>query len=160
MVPTMRVLTVCLGNICRSPTAQAAILEAAAEAGLDLEVDSAGTGDWHIGELPDERMRTAAAAAGLTLDSRARQVEPTDLERYDLLLPMDHDNLRVLESMAGDGSARDGTARIELFRTWDPRADGDLEVPDPYYGGRDGFTEVVEICRRTAAALVQDLAGT
>ncbi len=160
MVPTMRVLTVCLGNICRSPTAQAAILEAAAEAGLDLEVDSAGTGDWHIGELPDERMRTAAAAAGLTLDSRARQVEPADLERYDLVLPMDHDNLRVLESMAGAGSANDGTARIELFRTWDPRADGDLEVPDPYYGGRDGFTEVVEICRRTAAALVQDLAGT
>lgn len=151
----MRVLTVCLGNICRSPTAQAAILEAAAEVGLDLEVDSAGTGDWHIGELPDERMRTAAAAAGLTLDSRARQVEPADLERYDLVLPMDRENLRVLESMTGDG-----TARIELFRTWDPAADGDLELPDPYYGGRDGFTEVVEICRRTAAALVQDLAGS
>lgn len=151
----MRVLTVCLGNICRSPTAQAAILEAAAEVGLDLEVDSAGTGDWHIGELPDERMRTAAAAAGLTLDSRARQVEPADLERYELVLPMDRENLRVLESMTGDG-----TARIELFRTWDPAADGDLELPDPYYGGRDGFTEVVEICRRTAAALVQDLAGS
>ncbi len=153
----MRLLTVCLGNICRSPTAQAAILEAAAEAGLDLEVDSAGTGDWHIGELPDERMRTAAAAAGLTLDSRGRQVEAADLERYDLVLPMDRDNLRVLESMAGDGSRGD-EARIELFRTWDPQADGDLEVPDPYYGGGDGFTEVVEICRRTAAALVQDLA--
>lgn len=156
----MRVLTVCLGNICRSPTAQAAILEAAAEVGLDLEVDSAGTGDWHIGELPDERMRSAAAAAGLTLDSRARQVEPADLERYDLVLPMDRDNLRVLESMAGDDATRDGAARIELFRTWDPRANGDLEVPDPYYGGHDGFTEVVEICRRTAAALVQDLAGS
>lgn len=156
----MRVLTVCLGNICRSPTAQAAILEAAAEVGLDLEVDSAGTGDWHIGELPDERMRTAAAASGLTLDTRARQVEPADLERYDLVLPMDRDNLRVLESMSGDDTAGGGTARIELFRTWDPAADGDLEVPDPYYGGRDGFTEVVEICRRTAAALVQDLAGS
>lgn len=155
MVLTMRLLTVCLGNICRSPTAQAAILEAAAEAGLDLEVDSAGTGDWHIGELPDQRMRTAAEAAGLRLESRGRQVEPTDLEDYDLLLPMDHDNLRVLESMAGDAPAR-----IELFRTWDPLADGDLEVPDPYYGGERGFTEVVEICRRTARALVQDLAGS
>lgn len=156
----MRVLTVCLGNICRSPTAQAAILEAAAEVGLDLEVDSAGTGDWHIGELPDERMRTAAAASGLTLDTRARQVEPADLERYDLVLPMDRDNLRVLESMTPDGTTGDGTARIELFRTWDPAANGDLEVPDPYYGGHGGFTEVVEICRRTAAALVQDLAGS
>lgn len=151
----MRVLTVCLGNICRSPTARAAILNAADEAGLDLEVDSCGTGDWHIGELPDERMRTAAAAVGLTLDDRARQLEPADLEDYDLVLVMDRENLRVLESMAGDT-----TARIELFRAWDPLADDDLEVPDPYYGGERGFTEVVEICRRTASALVQDLAGS
>lgn len=154
MVRAMRLLTVCLGNICRSPTAQAAILAAADEAGLDLEVDSCGTGDWHIGELPDKRMRTAAAAAGLTLDSRARQLEPADLDDHDLVLAMDRENLRVLESMASDT-----TARIELFRSWDPLANGDLEVPDPYYGGERGFAEVVEICRRTAAALVQDLGG-
>lgn len=151
----MRVLTVCLGNICRSPTARAAILDAADEAGLDLEVDSCGTGDWHIGELPDERMRTAAAAVGLTLDDRARQLEPSDLDDYDLVLAMDRENLRVLESMANDTMAR-----IELFRRWDPLANDDLEVPDPYYGGERGFAEVVEICRRTATALVQDLAGS
>ena len=156
MVPLMRVLTVCLGNICRSPTAQAAILEAAGAVGIDLEVDSAGTGDWHIGELPDKRMRSAAAAAGLTLDSRARQVEPADLEQFDLVLPMDHDNLRVLESMRTEV---DQAGRIELFRTWDPDANGDLEVPDPYYGGSRGFAEVVEICRRTAASLVEELAA-
>lgn len=152
-VPTMRILTVCLGNICRSPTAQAAIEEAAADAGIDVEVDSAGTGDWHIGELPDERMREAAGNAGLDLTSRARQVEPKDLSAFDLVLPMDRDNLAVLEGMRSD----DTVARIELFRSWDPSADGDLEVPDPYYGGRRGFDEVVEICRRTARALVEDL---
>lgn len=150
----MRVLTVCLGNICRSPTARAAILEAAAERGLDLEVDSAGTGDWHIGELPDQRMRAAAEVAGLRLDSRARQVEADDLRDYDLVLAMDRENLRVLESLRDDAA----TARVELFRAWDPEADGDLEVPDPYYGGRRGFEEVVAICRRTAEALVDDLA--
>lgn len=155
MVRTMRLLTVCLGNICRSPTARAAILAAADEAGLDLEVDSCGTGDWHIGELPDERMRAAAAAVGLTLDDRGRQLEPSDLDDYDLVLAMDRENLRVLESMAGDT-----TARIELFRSWDPLANGDLEVPDPYYGGERGFTEVVDICRRTATALVRELAGS
>lgn len=152
----MRILTVCLGNICRSPTAQAAILEAAEAADLDVEVESAGTGDWHIGELPDERMRTAAAAIGLQLDSRARQVEAVDLSRYDLVLAMDRDNLRVLESLRDEST----TARIELFRSWDPQANGDLEVPDPYYGGRRGFEEVVEICRRTARALVEDLADS
>ncbi len=149
----MRILTVCLGNICRSPTAQAAIIEAAEAAGLDVEVDSAGTGDWHIGELPDERMRAAASTVGLTLDTRARQVEPRDLREFDLVLPMDRDNLGVLESMRRD----DSTARVELFRHWDPAANGQLEVPDPYYGGRRGFEEVVEICRRTARALVEDL---
>ncbi len=152
----MRILTVCLGNICRSPTAQAAIVEAASDAGIDVEVDSAGTGDWHIGELPDRRMREAAAAVGLTLDSRGRQVEPDDLRDFDLVLPMDRDNLGVLQSM----QTGDSTARIELFRHWDPTADGDLEVPDPYYGGRRGFEEVVEICRRTARALVEDLAAS
>ena len=152
----MRILTVCLGNICRSPTAQAAIVEAAAAADLEIEVESAGTGDWHIGELPDERMRTAAAAIGLQLDSRARQVEAIDLSNYDLVLAMDRDNLRVLESLSDEST----TARIELFRSWDPHANGDLEVPDPYYGGRRGFEDVVEICRRTARALVEDLADS
>lgn len=155
-VERMRILTVCLGNICRSPTAQAAIREAAQDAGLQLEVDSAGTGDWHIGELPDQRMRRAAASAGLELDSRGRQVEAGDLAHYDLVLAMDRDNLRMLQSLGDPGA----TARIELFRTWDPQADGDLEVPDPYYGGRRGFDEVVQICRRTARALVEDLAAS
>ena len=150
----MRVLTVCLGNICRSPTAEAALRAAATERGVELDVDSAGTGDWHIGELPDRRMREAAATVGLTLDGRARQVERDDLRAFDLVLAMDRDNLRVLDSMRDE----DTTARIELFRSWDPDGSGD-EVPDPYYGGPDGFAEVVSICRRTADAIVADVAA-
>jgi protein-tyrosine phosphatase len=131
-------------------------LAGGAERDLDLEVDSAGTGDWHIGELPDQRMRTAAAAVGLQLNSRGRQVLAEDLTAYDLVLAMDRDNLRVLESLRDDAT----TARIELFRTWDPAAGDDVDVPDPYYGGSRGFDEVVEMCRRTAAALVEDLAAS
>lgn len=150
----MRVLTVCLGNICRSPTAAAALVEAATARGVQLDVDSAGTGDWHIGELPDRRMRAAAAEAGLVLSGRARQVEREDLASFDLVLAMDRDNLRVLQSLRDDRAA----ARIELFRTWDPDGDED-EVPDPYYGGPRGFADVVAICRRTATALVAELAA-
>lgn len=150
----MRVLTVCLGNICRSPTAAAAIAEAASTSGVDIEVDSAGTGDWHIGELPDRRMRDAASAVDLELTGRARQVEPDDLTAFDVVLAMDADNLRVLESM------RDGhdTAHVALFRTWDPDGAGE-DVPDPYYGGPQGFQEVVDICRRTAAVIVDQIAA-
>jgi protein-tyrosine phosphatase len=96
----MRLLTVCLGNICRSPTAEAAIRHAADELGVALDVDSAGTGDWHIGELPDARMRAAAKAAGLELTGRARQVEASDLRDFQLVLAMDRDNLRVLDGGA------------------------------------------------------------
>lgn len=151
----MRVLTVCLGNICRSPTAEAAIREAALDAGLDVEVDSAGTGDWHIGERPDARMRAAAADVGLDLTGRARQVEPDDLRTFDLVVAMDRDNLAVLRGFDVEG------ARLALFRHWDPEVAADVEadVPDPYYGGPDGFAEVVEIARRTARALVDDLGG-
>ncbi len=149
----MRVLTICLGNICRSPTAEAAIREAADAVGLTIEVESAGTGDWHIGELPDSRMRAAAAAVGLPLSGRARQVEAADLDTFDLIVAMDNDNLRVLESLCTSDAHR---KRIALFRSWDPRPDS-LEMPDPYYGGPEGFDEVVRICRRTAEAFVADL---
>ena len=150
----MRVLTVCLGNICRSPTAEAALKHAAAELGVELEVDSAGTGDWHIGELPDSRMRAAALAHGLELNGRARQVEARDLQDFELVLAMDNDNLRVLESLCGGDVDR---SRVALFRRWDPVDGADLEMPDPYYGGPEGFDEVVEICKRTARALVEEL---
>jgi protein-tyrosine phosphatase len=150
------VLTVCLGNICRSPTAEAALREAAAEAGLDLDVRSAGTGDWHVGNPPDERMRRAAADVGLELSGTAEQVDADALRDADLVLAMDRSNLAALERLA---LLADIETPIRLFREFDPEADGALEVPDPYYGGPDGFTEVVAIARRTAREVVAHLAA-
>lgn len=154
---TMRVLTVCLGNICRSPAAEAAIAEAAADAGLDIEVDSAGTGAYHIGEPPDERMRDAGAGAGLAIAGRARQFEPADFDRFDLILVMDRVNLRDVVAQAPDEEA---VRRVRLFRSFDSDSDSDpddLDVPDPYYGGADGFHQVIEMVRRAAAGLVAEI---
>ena len=153
----MRVLAVCLGNICRSPAAEAAIAEAASGAGVDIEVDSAGTGAYHIGEPPDERMRRAAARAGLSISGRARQFEPADFDRFDLIAVMDRTNLRDVVAQAPD---EDAIGRVRLFRSFDPEADPDgLDVPDPYYGGADGFVQVVAMVRRAAAGLVAELSG-
>ena len=153
-----RVLTVCLGNICRSPTAEAALVEAAEEVGLMLEVDSAGTGDWHLGHPPNPDMRAAATAAGLELRGTAQQVDARLLQWADLVLVMDRSNLADVRSIA----EREGVdTPVVLFRTFDPelpeRTDGRYapdEVPDPYGGATEGFEEVVRICRRTARALV------
>jgi protein-tyrosine phosphatase len=151
----MRVLFVCLGNICRSPTAQAATLEALIDAGVAdrVELDSAGIGGWHIGRPPDRRMQAAAAADGLTLHGPARQVTPDELDRWDLILAMDRDNLADLRAMAPDHVVRD---RIRLFRDYDPDAAA-AEVPDPYYGGSQGFAEVVRICRAAAEGVAGDI---
>ncbi|HSK90921.1 MAG TPA: low molecular weight protein-tyrosine-phosphatase [Euzebyales bacterium] len=151
----MRILFVCLGNICRSPTAEAATREALVAAGLDdrVEIDSAGIGDWHVGNPPDPRMRQAAQRVGLDLTGSARQVRPDELGRWDLILAMDHRNRTDLAAMAPDGVAD----RIRMFRSFDPSASGE-EVPDPYYGGAEGFTTVVELCRAAARGLVDELA--
>ena len=155
-----RLLTVCLGNICRSPTAEAALVEAAASAGIEVEVASAGTGDWHVGHPPDPRMRAAADRVGLELRGTAAQVTADALARADLVLAMDRSNLADLQRLAATAGV---TTRIELFRTFDPEPGPVLgveadEVPDPYEGDTDGFDLVVAICRRTAAAVVDTLA--
>lgn len=150
---TTRVLLVCLGNICRSPTAEAAVREAADEAGVDLEIDSAGTGDWHVGNPPDQRMTAAAAEVGLELTGSARQVAVDDFSDYDLIVAMDASNRADLLRLAADDGARD---RVRLFRDYAGEAGQD--VPDPYYGGPDGFREVVGIVRRAARGMVQAIA--
>lgn len=145
------VLTVCLGNICRSPTAEAALREAAEAAGVEVTVRSAGTGDWHVGSPPDERMRSAAAEEGLHLSGAADRVTPDDLAEADLVLAMDRANLADLRDLAGRvGLDPD----LRLFREFDPETGGDLDVPDPYYGGPDGFAEVVRMVRRTAPEVI------
>lgn len=148
----IRLLAVCLGNICRSPTAEAALREAAIEAGIDVEIDSAGTSGWHDGHEPDPRTRAAGAAVGLVVSGRSRQVTVDDFARFDLILAMDRDNQDDLLALAPDDRAR---TRVHLFR--DASDAPGLDVPDPYHGGAVGFTDVVEICRRAAAAWIAAL---
>ena len=151
----MRILFVCLGNICRSPTAEAVVraLAALEAPDLGLELDSAGTAGYHVGELPDPRMRAAAARRGYDLDTlRARIVEPRDFERFDLILAMDRENLAVLHRRAPE-QARE---RVRLFLEFAP--DGELEeVPDPYYGGPNGFEEVLDLVEAAARGLLSYL---
>ncbi|WOF75666.1 low molecular weight phosphotyrosine protein phosphatase [Parvibaculaceae bacterium PLY_AMNH_Bact1] len=149
------VLFVCLGNICRSPTAEAVFRARAAIAGLDVEIDSAGTGAWHLGAVPDERAQAAGLARGYDLTPiRARQVVEDDYERFDLVLAMDHDNLSTLKSRA----PRDRHERIRLFLAFAPET-GLNAVPDPYYGGDDGFEEVLDLIEVASDGLIAHLKG-
>jgi protein-tyrosine phosphatase len=148
----MKILFVCAGNICRSPTAEGVMGRLLDQAGLAerVVIDSAGTGAWHVGELPDPRTREAARRRGLALTHRARQLRRPDLERFDLVLVMDRDNLRHVTGMA-EQRAR---AAIRLLRSFDPTAPEGAIVPDPYAGGPAGFDEVLDICERACAGLL------
>jgi protein-tyrosine phosphatase len=149
----MRILTVCLGNICRSPAAEAAIRAAAAEAALDVEVDSAGTGRYHIGDGPNPRSISAGAAVGLEVTGTARQVTLEDFESFDLIVAMDHDNLEDLRRMAPSEAAR---AKIHLFRDFDIDSAGE-EVPDPYYGTEVDYRRMIEVILPAARGLIRHL---
>lgn len=149
-----RVLFVCLGNICRSPAAEGVFRHLVTDAGLTsrFTVDSAGTGAWHVGEKADRRMRQAAERRGIRLTSIARQVTADDFERFDHVFAMDTSNLRTLRSLA----PAEHRTKIRLFRDADPDAPGE-DVPDPYYGGADGFDEVLDIVARTGRVLLDEL---
>jgi protein-tyrosine phosphatase len=152
----MNLLFVCMGNICRSPTAEGVMRHLLREAGLEDEIviDSAGTGSWHVGNPPDERATEAARRRGITLEGAARQVRPGDFEEYDLLLAADRDNLADLRAIAPDDAAR---AKVRLLREFDPEAHGDLDVPDPYYGGPGGFEEVLDLVERACRGLLAEV---
>jgi protein-tyrosine phosphatase len=150
-----RILFVCLGNICRSPLAEGVFRHLADEAGVGdrFEVDSVGTGPWHVGEAPDRRMRETARRRGVPIDDlRGRQISAADFDRFDLVLAMDREVLGSLRRFTADGA--NPTAR--LFRDFDPDR-GDGEVPDPYYGGPAGFEEVYDIVERTSRGLLSHL---
>lgn len=149
----VRILAVCAGNICRSPAARAAIIEAAGERGIDVEVDSAGTGAWHVGAPPHPQMIAAAQRAGLTVGGKARAVNRSDFARYDVIVVMDRANLRDVHALAPSLEDR---AKVRLFRTFDPATTLD-EVPDPYGGADEGYDHTVEIVRAAAAGLVDTL---
>jgi protein-tyrosine phosphatase len=149
----MKILFVCLGNICRSPTAEIVFRHVVAREAPDLqiEIDSAGTAAYHVGSAPDTRTRQAALRRGYDMSSlRARVVEPQDFSRFDLILAMDRQNFEALQQRA-PATVRD---RIRLFLDFAPEADA-TEVPDPYYGGANGFEEVLDLVEAASHGLLQ-----
>ncbi|MGM0537085.1 MAG: low molecular weight protein-tyrosine-phosphatase [Pseudomonadota bacterium] len=150
----MRVLLVCLGNICRSPTAEGVLRRLLETRGVShrVEVDSCGIGPWHVGKAPDPRAREAAARRGVDLSSlRARQLADEDFDRFDLLLAMDHDNLAAIEARRPPHSGV--PARLFLAYAGDP----DRAVPDPYYGGEQGFDEVLDLVEEASRGLLEEI---
>ena len=153
-MPT-RVLFVCLGNICRSPTAHGMLEFLVVEAGLTdrIEVDSAGTGSWHIGDPPDERSQAAAKRRGLDLSrQRARQVIVADFEAFDFVIAMDENNLADLEAMCPS----EYRERLGLLMDYAPES-GVRAVPDPYYGGGNGFERVLDLVESACKAFLKEL---
>ncbi len=151
----MGILFVCLGNICRSPTAEAVFRALAAREAPDVEVstDSAGTAGYHVGSAPDARAQEAARRRGYDMSGRrARMVEPRDFERFDLILAMDRSNWSALRQAA----PRAARERVRLFLEYAPDLEV-LEVPDPYYGGPNGFEEVLDLIEAASRGLLQDL---
>jgi len=143
----MKVLFVCTGNICRSPTAEGVMRKMIAGEGLEVQVESAGTHDYHVGEAPDERSQRHAERRGYDLSAqRARQVSPEDFVRFDLILAMDRGHLRQLERLRPAGHR----AKLRLLL-------GDRDVPDPYYGGAEGFEEVLDLVEDACRDLIAEL---
>jgi len=151
----VRILFVCLGNICRSPTAEAVLRHLAAREAprLQVEIDSAGTADYHIGAAPDPRSQRAALRRGIDISGlRARQVTAQDFLRFDLILAMDRENLRDLLAMKPDRAH----AEVRLFMEYAPSL-GVLEVPDPYYRDASGFEEVLDLAAAASRGLLAEL---
>ena len=149
---TTRVLMVCLGNLCRSPTAEAVLRKKVHEAGLDgrIEVDSAGTADYHVDSPPDRRAIAHGERRGLAMRQlRGRQVSRDDFDRFDFILAMDGDNLANLNRIRPAGSR----AEVALLMSYAPQA-GAREVPDPYYGGTDGFETVLDLVESAADGFI------
>ncbi len=149
----VRVLFVCMGNICRSPLAQGVFEDVARREGLEGEifVDSAGTGSWHVGEPPDDRAQRSARLRGLDLSSqRARRISPEDCQNFDYILTMDEENYHAVASLCR------GSAVVQPFL--DFAADSpEKEVPDPYYGGQDGFEGVLDLVEKASEGLLEDI---
>lgn len=152
---TTRILAVCAGNICRSPAAEAAIREAAIRRGLSVEVDSAGTGAWHLGSPPHDQSVAAGQRVGLAIGGRARRINRADFDRFDVIVVMDRANLREVNEIAPRLEDR---AKIRLFRTFDPSTDSD-EVPDPYGGTDEDYDRAISQVVAAAEGLADSLAS-
>jgi len=154
-----RICLVCLGNICRSPMAESVLRAQLERAGLAdaVVVDSAGLGDWHVGDDADRRALQALTRRGYPLSHAARQFDRAWFAERDLVLALDRSNLAGLRRLAPDPQTAD---RVRLLRSYDPDAGDDLDVPDPYYGGADGFEHVLDLVERACAGLVADVRRT
>jgi protein-tyrosine phosphatase len=153
-VLAVRILFVCMGNICRSPTAEGVMRALVLERELGgVEVESAGIGDWHAGDPPDRRATEAARKRGIALEGTARQVRVSDFDDFDLLIAMDRANQRDLLALAPDEEA---AAKVRLLREF-PAGATDLDVPDPYYGDGDGFEVVLDMVQASCRALLEEL---
>lgn len=148
----MRILMVCLGNICRSPMAEGILKSKVQDRGLDWEVDSAGTGSWHIGERPDPRSVAEARKNGIDItDQRARQFSSADFEVFDLILAMDHSNYQNILRLAGNGAQKEKVAMIMNFVHPGQR----INVPDPYWDD-DGFNQVFTMLEEACESLIEN----
>ena len=153
----MKLLFVCLGNICRSPAAEGVFLHLLKERELENQfvVDSAGTGSWHVGNPADRRMQAAASRRGILLPSRARQIRLDDLSTFDLVLTMDDDNLMAVQALAKEAGSS-ATASIRPMLSYAERF-SETEVPDPYYGGETGFEHVLDLLEDACSNLLDEL---
>lgn len=150
-----KIVFVCLGNICRSPTAEGIFQHLVNERGLQsyFYIDSAGTSAYHIGEPANSKSRQTAKERGIELKSRARRFESEDLGEFDMIVAMDHENLENIKALDKSGTFEE---KIVMLREYDPSPD-DGEVPDPYYGGMDGFQNVFDIVKRSCENLLDEL---
>jgi protein-tyrosine phosphatase len=155
----IRLSFVCLGNICRSPTAEAVMRHLIQREGLEKQVllDSAGLGDWHVGAARDSRSQAVGRRRGVPLEGVARQFQAEDFARFEYVLAMDRNNYKGLLALAPDEASK---AKVRLLRSFDPASPPDAEVPDPYYGGPQGFDDVFDICEAACAGLLAHLRRT
>jgi protein-tyrosine phosphatase len=147
---------VCLGNICRSPTAEGVMRHLLRTSGLEhaIRVDSAGTAGYHRGEPPDRRAQAAARRRGIVLDSRARQFGGDDWRRFDYIVAMDRSNY---EDLVAAAPTKELAAKVRLLRSFDPSAPEGASVPDPYYGGPKGFDDVLDMCEAAGRGLIEHI---
>lgn len=156
MPDQVSVLFVCLGNICRSPTAEGVFRQLVTEQGMTehLHIDSCGTGNWHIGKSPDARAMAAADRRGVDIsDLRARQIKAEDLDRFDYVLVMDRQNLADVRDIWHQNGGTEPRLFLEFGES------GQAEVPDPYYGGEDGFERVLDLIHEASQGLLEDMRG-
>ncbi len=151
-----KVLFICLGNICRSPAAEGIMKHIVDEAGRssDFAIDSAGMGDWHVGQLPDRRMRSHGQSHGYTFDSRARQFGTADFDRFDTIVTMDDNNRREVLAMARTSADRAKVVGMASFLTSHP---GQTDIPDPYYGGDNDFELVIDLLEDACQSLFNSI---